>query len=54
MFLEDNRIYYAHDANCSEDNFTETSAIGLKICLECHGVFDEKGKGVCVTSKKFD
>ena len=54
MFLEDDRVYYTHDSNCSEKNFTELNDKGLKTCLDCAGVFDENGNGVCVTSKKFD
>ncbi len=48
------RIYYEHDSNCSRKNFTEVNAKGLKTCRDCAGIFDEKGKGVCVTDKKFD
>lgn len=52
--LEDYREYYEHDANCSEDNFTALNEVGHKTCLDCAGIFDEEGHGVCITSKKFD
>ncbi len=55
MDLEDNRVYYAHDSNCSEKNFSEVDEItGLKQCLDCSSIFDADGKGVAVTSTKFD
>lgn len=47
-------VFYVHDSNCSEKNFTEVNGKGLKTCLDCGSVFDEKGKGVQVDSKKFD
>lgn len=51
---EIHREYYSHDAGCSEDNFTEANERGLRICIDCAGVFDEKGEGVAVTDKRFD
>lgn len=48
------REYYDHDANCSKKNFTEPNARGLRTCLDCAGIFDEKGRGVAVTDKRFD
>lgn len=55
MDLSERRVYYIHDANCSGDNFSETSEqTGLKQCLDCAGVFDQEDKGVAITSKKFD
>lgn len=52
--LEENRVYYQHDPGCDEETFTELNARGLKTCLDCAGVFDENGKGVAVTDKRFD
>lgn len=54
MDLEDQRVYYQHDSNCSEKNFTPLNGKGLKTCLDCASVFDKDGKGVCVTDKRFD
>lgn len=54
MSLEQDRVYYEHDANCSKDNFTEPNERGVKTCLDCAGHFDENGKGLAVTSKRFD
>lgn len=52
--IESLRVYYVHDSNCSEKNFTPENAKGLKTCLDCAGVFDRDGKGVVVTDKRFD
>ena len=52
--MEIERVYYEHDANCDEKNFTETNDRGLRICLDCAGVFDKEGKGVAVTDRRFD
>lgn len=54
MDIEQERVYYEHDATCSEDNFTELNDRMLKTCLDCAGVFDAFGKGVAVTDKRFD
>lgn len=54
MDLEENRVYYQHDIQCSGTNFHPPNDRGLRTCIDCSGVFDEDGKGVCVTSKKFD
>lgn len=54
MGIEEQRVRYEHDANCSMENFTELNERGLKTCLDCSGVFDEEGKGVWVTDKRFD
>lgn len=53
--LEENRVYYEHDANCSGTNFGLPSSNGIKKCLDCAGLFDEiTGKGLSVTDKRFD
>lgn len=52
--MEIEREYYAHDATCPANNFTEKNARGLRTCLDCAGVFDENDKGVAVTDKRFD
>lgn len=54
MGIEEERVYYTHNAECDKKNFTEPNARGLRTCLDCAGVFDEKGNGVAVTSRKFD
>lgn len=48
------REYYNHDLGCPQKNFTEKNDRNLRTCLDCAGVFDEDGKGVCVTDKRFD
>jgi hypothetical protein len=48
------RVYYEHDSSCTKADFWPMNARGLKTCKECSGVFDVEGKGVAVTSKKFD
>lgn len=48
------RQYYQHETNCSKNNFTPLNENELKTCLDCAGVFDKDGKGVAVTSYKFD
>lgn len=48
------REYYEHNLQCSGKNFTELNSRGIKTCLDCAGQFDAKGKGVCVTDKRFD
>lgn len=53
-FLEDGREYYVHDSNCSQTNFTDLNDHGCKTCLDCAGIFDKDGKGVAITSKRFD
>lgn len=52
--LESQRVYYEHDAACSQTNFTAENEKGLRTCLDCAGVFDASGKGVAVTDKRFD
>lgn len=52
--MEIQREYYEHGALCSGKNFAEKNARGLRTCIDCAGVFDENGKGVCVTDKRFD
>ena len=54
MIKEDGREYYEHDADCTQDNFTTPNENALRVCLDCAGVFDAEGKGVCVTDKRFD
>ncbi len=54
MDLEVGRVYYQHDNACDGKNFTPLNEVGLKTCLDCAGVFDKEGKGVCVTDKRFD
>lgn len=54
-FLEDNRVYYQHDANCSTKNLSPENEKGLRTCLDCAGIFRADGKtGVAVTDKRFD
>lgn len=48
------REYYQHGAQCDAKTFTEKNERGLRTCLDCAGVFDEEGKGVAVTDKRFD
>lgn len=48
------REYYVHYAGCPQKNFTPLNARGLKTCIDCAGVFDKDGKGVCLTDKRFD
>lgn len=48
------RTYYTHSSECSAKQFYEPNARGLRICKECAGIFDEDGKGVAVTDKRFD
>lgn len=48
------RIYYEHNFDCTKERFEEKNARGLRTCIECAGVFDENGKGVAVTDKRFD
>lgn len=52
--LEEGRMYYVHDAGCTEKDFEEPNEKGLKRCRECSGIFDKDGKGVAVTDKRFD
>lgn len=52
--MEEERVYYQHDANCDKKTFTEVNERGLKTCTQCAGVFDENGKGVATTDKRFD
>lgn len=54
MSLQDNREYYQHGASCDQKTFTELNERGLKTCIDCAGVFDKDGKGVCVTDRRFD
>ena len=54
MDLEERRVYYIHEADCSKDNYTEVNERGLRTCLDCAGVFDGNGHGVAVTDKRFD
>ena len=48
------RVFYTHDGGCSKTKFHPANENGLRTCIECSGVFDKAGKGVCVTSKLFD
>lgn len=48
------REYYEHGPLCDGETFGPVNARGLKQCVDCAGIFDEEGKGVCITSKKFD
>lgn len=48
------REFYEHDGSCPGTNFTPLNAHGCKTCLDCAGIFDKDGKGVAVTSKRFD
>lgn len=52
--LSANREYYQHDNLCPAKDFTPLNDRGLKTCLDCAGVFDKEGKGVCLTDKRFD
>ena len=54
MELEDGRVYYEHDANCSGTIFTPVGDRGLKKCLDCAGIFKADGTPVAVTDKRFD
>lgn len=51
--MEIEREYYQHDGGCPAKNFTERGR-GLKTCDDCAGVFDEQGKGVATTDRRFD
>ena len=48
------QVHYEHDSNCSKKRFTALNDRGLKTCLECAGIFDEKGNGVRVDDYRFD
>jgi len=48
------RVYYSHDAGCDGESFHETNGWGLKTCIQCAGIFDAEGNGVCITDKRFD
>lgn len=52
--MEIEREYYTHDGGCPAKNFTELNDRGLKTCIDCAGVFDEAGKGVATTDRRFD
>lgn len=52
--MEIEREYYTHDNACPQNRFTPLNARGLKTCLDCAGIFDEEGKGVALTDKRFD
>ncbi len=52
--MEVERVYYNHDSNCNKKNFTVINERGLRTCLDCAGIFDEKGNGVATTDKRFD
>lgn len=54
MSLQDRREYYEHNESCDQKTFTEPNDRGLRTCLDCAGIFDEKGKGVAVTTSKLD
>lgn len=54
MGIEELRVRYEHDANCSGTNFAPANERGLRTCLDCAGIFDSEGKGVWVTDKRFD
>lgn len=49
------RERYTHDVGCDQKTFTEVNERGLKTCLDCSGVFDDKtGEGVFITDRRFD
>lgn len=48
------REYYEHDSRCDKKSWGPVNDRGLKRCLDCSGIFDENGKGVAVTDKRFD
>lgn len=48
------REYYEHDVGCPATAFTEANEMGLRTCLGCAGIFDDAGKGICVTDKRLD
>ena len=50
--MEEERVYYNHDGGCSRTNFTEPNARGLKTCLDCAGIFDSDGNGVCTMDSR--
>lgn len=52
--LEDRREYYVHNESCSGKNLMEPNERGLRTCIDCAGIFDAKGNGIAVTSKKLD
>lgn len=52
--LSANRVYYEHDGSCPQTSFTPLNEHGCKTCLDCAGIFDKDGRGVAVTSKRFD
>lgn len=52
--IEEQRVYYNHEPGCDDDDLGQPNARGLRTCNNCAGVFDAEGKGVAVTSKKFD
>jgi DNA-binding transcriptional MerR regulator len=52
--MEIQREYYYHDAGCPANRFTEPNENDLRTCLDCAGIFDHKGNGVCVTDRRFD
>lgn len=54
MGIEELRVRYEHDGNCSKTAFHPPNPNGLKQCVECAGIFDAAGKGVWVTDKRFD
>jgi hypothetical protein len=53
-YINDDRIFYEHDADCSKTNFTDSNEDKLRTCLDCAGVFDSEGNGIAVTDKRFD
>lgn len=54
MGIEELRVFYEHDTECTGKSFYPVNEKGLRTCKECSGVFDAKGKGVAVTDKRFD
>jgi hypothetical protein len=54
MGIEELRVRYEHDANCSEKNMRALDGSDLMQCKDCAGIFDRTGKGVWVTDRRFD
>lgn len=52
--MEIEREYYIHDAMCDEKSFDDPNERGIRRCQDCSGFFDENGKGVAITDKRFD
>lgn len=48
------RVRYEHNVSCSKSNFLEPNDRGLRTCVDCAGIFDEKDVGIIITSKLMD